>query len=138
MDHKEIAIRLDEADIRIESMIYLAGERLHSRGTEALQRFVEDVDADKIEEIFNGKLVFDDEHVEPEDFLDAISDEGTLGFLVCFASPVRHYTKSKTSWTSAWNHYRTGWVYGETLEEAIERGEAWAEQMVRLDEAKAA
>jgi len=70
------------------------------------------------------------EAYESEDyseFLGWLLDNDRFGFLLKFATPVmKHYDSGGASFS--WGHYRTKWVYGDTLEAALDSGFCWVDE----------
>lgn len=138
MDHKAIAQRFAEADLRIEQILYLAGENPLA-ASDAFERFVEDHSGKEIRNIFGrerlGDWVEDEDEIEPEELLEALHDTGLIGFLVQFGRAVRKYS-SPASYFSSWGTVQLNWIYAETLEAAIRRAHAWNDRMAKRDREK--
>ncbi len=59
-------------------------------------------------------------------FLRWAADSQLLGYALCFARPVITWRADGHIKNACWSHYATVWLYGETLDEAVARGMAWA------------
>lgn len=124
--------RFAQEQCRIEKTIYLAGM---SGDGECFEDFTDAMcdDIRSRERIF-GKTAKEIASIigdnDPQAFLDLLFEQDKLGFLVQFATPVMQDGKSHS-----WGCYTTAWVYGETIEEAIENGFKWVAEQ-RQSEAK--
>lgn len=116
---KEIMARFEENVARIEKMVWLASGAAHA--IELLEDFLEDENS--VKECFPDIYDHLIEAVDSRDYGEAellIKEAGKLGFLLEFATPVMSRIPG---WS--WNRYHSSWVYGDTLEEALEKGFAW-------------
>lgn len=62
-----------------------------------------------------------------ESFITWMYNQGMFGFLVSVETPNFKYT-SKTHSTYSWGFYQARWFYGETFEQAAEKGLAWVKE----------
>lgn len=123
--------RLDDATVRFEQMICLAGALASIDSyPDALSDLFDEEDDETLIGIF-GKL--------PKYLLNAREEGGAeffgecftewavktnhLGFLIQFATPVMKHHGSGSSYS--WGFYSTKWVYGNTFDEAVDAGFAW-------------
>lgn len=130
--------RFENNECRIEKILYLAGMVCDCGTSSAIDDFVDAMcdDVKSMERIF-GKTtdaldsILDDNDTQA--FADWLFEQGKLGVIVQFATPVMEIGKSHT-----WGYYTTSWLYGETLEEAIENGFKWVESQRENESKKAA
>lgn len=66
------------------------------------------------------------------EFLGWLLDNDRFGFLLKFATPVRDSNGNSFSWGC----YTMKWVYGDTLDEALEKGFAWVAGQREKEKAK--
>lgn len=141
MSNREWAEKLHDEKMRVGSTIWLAGTL--ADGTEDVAPF-EDFWLDLRD---GGELlqVFPDappELVELADGGDSASDElpiwllesRKLGFLLRFETPVIEKPKNGCR-TFSWGMYTAQWAYGDTLDDACEKGLKWVAS-VRAEEEK--
>lgn len=126
--NKELAGRFFEETASIDQIILLAAQ-VERFGDDALEFFQEN---DKTIQRCLGKLPGyvveslenDSEWMQKEVLQEWLSIIGKQGYLVQFSTPVmKNVTTISSSYS--WGHYATYWVYGETIEDAIEKGFAW-------------
>lgn len=131
----EASAKLNDVNMRIEQMAWLAGEAFDTKGTEVLRDFLDFGGDEHLQKTFGGLIPdYYFEHCnDDESFNELIFDQKLFGFLVQFATPVRTYGSDKKSHRFSWGHYYTEWVYAETLDGAIEAGLQWAEKMAEHD-----
>jgi hypothetical protein len=126
---RNLQTKLADATLRMDKVIVLAGALTDPEcPCNELREFIEDEDEETLRQLFPKAPndLFEESCSETSwQFCEWLSDSGTLGFLVQFATPVMRRT-SKTSRSFSWGHYYTEWVYAETLEVAAEKGLAWA------------
>lgn len=128
--NKQLYEQLEQANARIESLIHLGG--MVTDG-DSLPDVIDDLlqeDDDTLEEAFPGmpewvKDALDDRHERGPAFAEWIHEEGRLGFVVQFATPVMRNVDEDGCGTFSWGHYYTHWTYGETLEEATTQALSW-------------
>lgn len=128
---KQLFDRLEEATARIEQIVLLAGAINDGDAiSAALESFLE-------EEVKQYRLCFpdlpdyleraldgDDEDDIKECFVEFAHSTGKYGYLVQFATPLmKHMGEGMSSYS--WGRWCTRWVYGETMDEAVESGLAW-------------
>lgn len=76
------------------------------------------------------------ESVDYSEFLGWLLDHDRFGFLLKFATPVmKHYPNGGGAFS--WGHYRTKWVYGDTLDAALDAGFCWVEECREKEKAEA-
>lgn len=120
-----------ELDLRLERIIDLASLLgTDSMGDDRWSDQMEDLEADlECNKAFHGRAA----DLLPvlrcsEDawaVAEALIDKRCFGILVQVATPVRTYL-TRGSFSCSWGHYTTGWVYGETFEQAWEEAMDWA------------
>jgi len=142
---KDIFNKLDEATVRMEQIILIAGmindgeclpdplrNFLEEEGKKTLQRCFPDAPASLLEDADDG-----DYEVFREHFAEWMYESKKLGFLIQFARPVMRYSDNAKSSTYSWGYYATHWVYGDTLEAAVTEGLEWAAKREAKEKAEA-
>jgi len=71
------------------------------------------------------------------EFLGWLLDNDRFGFLLKFATPVMKPSASGNGASYSWGHYRMKWVYGDTLDAALDSGFAWVEECRNMEKAEA-
>lgn len=128
---KQLFERLEEATARIEQIVLLAGAINDGDAiSEGLEEFLgEDIDQFKLcFDVLSMDLVDalygDDDEAVKDAFCEFVHSTGKYGFLVKFSTPLmKHMGEGRTSYS--WGCWCTRWVYGETMDEAVESGLAW-------------
>ena len=135
--------KLNDASIRIGQIILLAG--MINDGydvADPLRELLEEED-DKIlincfPDMPSAILEYrDDEEMFKEEFASWALRANKLGFLIQFDRPVMRYSADGEHASYSWGHYSQGWVYGDTLEEAVDKGLEWAAKREATEKAKA-
>lgn len=72
-----------------------------------------------------------------EELAAAFAQNDRVGFLFCAAVPVTS-DHSHGGYRFSWGHYRTAWLYAETIEAVRSKLIAWAEASIKRDADKAA
>ncbi len=127
--HKKLYEQLEQANARIESLIHLGG--MVASG-DSLPDVIDDLlqeDSETLENCFPDmpewvRHELDDSNSRAAAFSEWIHQEGKLGFLVQFATPVMRKLDEHCA-VCSWGRYYTHWTYGETLEEATTQALAW-------------
>jgi hypothetical protein len=140
---KKLYERLDDATMRMENVVLLAGmlndgmamadplrELLDSEDDETLQQCFPDMPAALLAER-------DDEALFRESFCEWAYRTNKWGFAVQFARPVMEWNAKCDSASFSWGYYKTAWLYGDTLEQAVKRGIQWARGREAAEQAKA-
>jgi hypothetical protein len=124
--------RMQDACARVESMVLIAAALSDAaRVPEALEDFL-DEEIDDVERTFGRSLppslrkCLGNAGQRGDAFQEWAVDNDMLGFLVKVATPVMEWDATGASFS--WGYYTTRWVYGETMETAIEAGLSWVEQ----------
>lgn len=129
---KQVAYRFFNNTARIESMFLLAGVLPESSLPEGISEFLFESSQEELEKVF-GKINFDlysaIEQGDSEAIVQWLIDNEKYGFLIQMASPVKTATKVRGCRSFSWGHYRTGWVYGADLDEALDNGFKWVDDM---------
>lgn len=134
-NHSQVFEKLYDETTRVEKVIYLAGAMASGDSfSDDLREFFEEEDEDAIESCF-GPIPDGVELDEPEFVYEWLVDAQKFGFLVQVATPVMKPLGDGCTQFS-WGHYRTEWVYGETLDSAIRLGLAWVAEMRELENTK--
>lgn len=131
--------KLYDATVRIERIIYLAGAMAATDAfSDDLNDFLDEED-DVITKCLGGIPEWVDltaRNSERADWVwEWLRGAGKFGFLVRFATPVMKPV-SKGARSYSWGYYNTEWVYAESVDEAVEKGLAWAEVMRADEDAK--
>ncbi len=135
---REVFERFCEETARIERMFILAGA-LADGLPDDVAEFLRDEDWQTLEGCFGEipQRVKDDVEAHDDEALPQwLQEAGKLGFVVQMATPVMTPRGNGASYS--WGHYTTKWVYGETLETALDAGFAWVESQRSKEKAKAA
>lgn len=126
---KKLLKRFDEETARIEKMILVAGAIYDDWSLqEELREFFEEEDFETIEGAFGQLPVFVRDDIEQENFealIEWLIGQSKLGFLIRFATPVKEPLASGCGSRYSWGYLRTHWVYGDTLDQALENGFVW-------------
>jgi len=115
----EIFIRLQNAGIRTEKTIFLAGALAQEVIPDDLESFFEEEERTIVNCL--GEIP---EEVDLDDSFDLsewLSSDGKLGFLMQFAKQIKDEDDYGT-----WGYYSTKWFYGDTLEEVVNKGIEWS------------
>lgn len=142
--HK-LSEQLSDATLRIDAVLLLAGMLNNgSAVAEPLRELLADdlLDEADMERCFPGippalLAEMDDEREFRECFCEWASDAGKLGFVVKFARPAMTWNLDFDAASYSWGRYNTVWLYGDTLDEAVARGLAWAADREAAEKAKA-
>jgi hypothetical protein len=125
--NKEIAQQLEDVTARIEALIHIGGMLTDSeRIPDSIREMLSELDGEQIDELFPGIpdwAIENSDDGDYSDFTDWVYEQGRLGFLVQFATPIMRGDESCR--TYSWGCYGTRWVYAETLSEAVELGLKW-------------
>lgn len=125
--------QLEQATARIEQLLHIGGMVAGSDSMPDPLRDLLDEDDETLTMVFPGlpdwvKEAMSDRDEGPDAFHQWVHDSGALGFVVQFATPLMRDLDSPGCGTFSWGSYYTHWVYGDTLEQAIERGLAWVDE----------
>ena len=135
MSHIELAEGFRGSTLRIEQLIFIAaldGVETHDTFRlfcESMDNCVEAPDHLIKDLPFLSKWFGDDDRDEDlfEDEMEALFEQFVearkLGFLAQVAHPIMHGS------AFTWGHYGTQWFYGESMEEILAKGVAWAKEM---------
>lgn len=139
---KAIFEKLYDATLRMDRVIFLAGAM---GGGDVLPDDLDsflDEDFEGIRECL-GPLpdwlegeINAGRHCRAEAFSEWTADEVMFGFIVQFATPVMTPI-GKESHSYSWGYYNTKWLYGNTIDEAVEKGLAWAAERRKAELVKA-
>lgn len=144
MDHIKWGERFMDETVRLDEVIYLAGSlsEIDALADVFVEKFVEYLDPDEVREVFPDmpeytyRSLGEAERGYVEEFAEWLVMARKWGFLVHFETPVMTPDANGCS-TFSWGRYTTRWFYGETLEEAFEKGFAWVAER-RAEERKKA
>lgn len=135
MSHEKISRKMYDENLRIEKIVYLAGQLGESIAEDA-KDLLEDSSVEDLNDIFGTLPQYMIEAIEDghdEEIASWLIDEGKLGYVVQFASPIRERFGGSKFFSMSWGYYRTKWIYGETIEETIRTGMNWAKSMSDKD-----
>ena len=137
---KTIYDRLNDATLRMESMVLLAGMLGDGDSLpDVLSELLED-DPDTLAKCFPDMPKALASCEESDDFKESFMDwayrSNKYGFVIQFARPVMDWSADGKSAGFSWGYYNTAWLYGDTLEEAVERGLQWAREREAAEKAK--
>lgn len=127
---KSIFEKLDSEEARVEQVIWLAAMLgpVAARVAEPLDEFLSE-DIERVQELFPDMPAAVAEELEwslgqeaDDVFREWAIEAGRLGFLLQIATPVMTWDSGCRSSTFSWGRYRTAWVYGDTLDEALAKG----------------
>lgn len=130
MTNKEIAKNLWDATARIEQVIFLAGAV--AQGDAIPDPLLELFDEfDEISRCFPDVPDFAESEGDARAAAESIADwflmRNRLGFLVQVATPVMR--KDGKHYAYSWGRYRTCWVYGDSMDEAVKAALAWVDDV---------
>lgn len=100
-----------------------------------------------------SEIILDDYHFETVEALGITEEERYLldsrddleellyakkldGFLACFAKPVAKPFGDNGGYSSSWGHYRTQWLYADSIPELAQKAIKWAAEVFEKDMAK--
>jgi len=136
--------QLNDATLRMDAVLLLAGMLNDGNAVaEPLSELLaDDLDESDMQRCFPGiptalLAEMEDEREFCECFCEWASDAGKLGFVVKFARPVMTWNMDADASHYSWGRYNTAWLYGDTLDEAVARGLAWAADREAVEKAKA-
>ena len=134
---RDIIEKLDEANARIERIIFIAGAMASGYAlSDDLNEFLDDEDEVTIEICLGAIPDYVDldgrRSGRGDGIFEWLTAAGKLGFLVKFATPVME-PSGKESCSFSWGYYHIGWIYADTIEQAISGGLCWVEQQHRAD-----
>lgn len=141
--NRELCTAFFDNSVRCGAVIFIAAEPCDAI-SETLRGFLDDVHGDRIDALL-GPLPdwmkeqlaeVDGWQVWEDDLSQHLFRTGRLGVLMRAESPVYQYT-SPSSANFSWGHYRTEWVYGDTIIDAARAALAWADAQAEKDKAKA-
>lgn len=138
---KAIYDRLYNANARMGKVIFLAGAISGDVLSDELDDFLTD-DLDAVVAAFGeiprrveNALDGIDREDRAAEFSDWLIGKGMLGFLVHFETPVMTYHKDDAR-SYSWGYYSVKWVYGDSIDEAINKGMEWVDEMRRKEKSK--
>lgn len=125
--------RFDNDTARIDNFILLASVLAQGDSVpEVMENFLQDADEKRLSELFGPVPEYLKEDIEAgndEAIMEWLYESGRFGFLIEFATPVMTPSGSGTGARYSWGHYRMQWVYGDTLDAALDAGFAWVAGM---------
>lgn len=136
--------QLDDATLRIDAVLLLAGMLNNGDAVaEPLSELLaDDLDKSDMQRCFPGIPptlldAMDDEREFLDSFCAWAIDASKLGFVVKFARPVMTWSLDVDAASYSWGLYNTAWLYGDSLDEVVARGLAWAAEREAAEKAKA-
>jgi hypothetical protein len=140
----KIQERLYEATLRMETIILLAGMVNDGDAiADPLRELLEEEDDDQLQRCFPdmpASLIVqrDDEDAFREAFNWWLTDADKAGFVIRFGRPVMRWNATGDGATYSWGNYYTRWLYGDTVEQALQLAEQWAAELDVAGKAEAA
>lgn len=143
----EVIEKLYHAKARIDKIIHIGASLADDENSpsDSLQDFIaDDLVFDLSGEIFPVKTPYDlGETVEDGGIVEWLIEKRFLGFLISIETPTIdpenvHFGRSGVSYRGSWGSYQKQWFYGDTFEQAVDRGVAWAKsyQQERVEHAR--
>lgn len=139
---KKMYEQLEEAMLRMDAVVVLAGMLNDGDAmADPLRELLEEEDDSTLQDCFPDMPASlladrDDEALFRDSFSWWATQEGKRGFAVKFARPVMTFRSVGGSASFSWGHYHTAWLYGDTLNEAVQRGLQWANELEATDQAR--
>ncbi|MFA5548629.1 MAG: hypothetical protein WDA10_08840 [Porticoccaceae bacterium] len=129
LDHKALSRRCYDEALRTEVLLHL-GTMCQDAAfpSVAEEAFIDDWDG------ICAALGLDPDACDPEepaDIATLLHEEGKLGFLVQFATPVPRFRPCGDIDHHGWGMYSLTWIYAETLGEAFDKAFAWRRQYIQ-------
>ena len=140
MTPTEIHEALFENTIRFETVIYLAGALSQADSLpDDLRELLDEEDDATVAHAFHGfpLSLRDEGDCYLEFAAEWLIDNQRLGLLVKVATPVMKFDKKTESSMFSWGHYRTYWVYAETMDEVVSKAISWANERRAAEKVKA-
>ncbi len=139
---KVLADRFYEETARVEEMVFIAGAMGDDVFPSDLEDFFVEEGDESLAAIFGVELP---EHVkdeleanmETDSLREWLLDQRLLGFLVKFSTPVMEPDADLTARRYSWGWTRSAWVYGDTMESALDKGFAWVAEQRKKEDAAA-
>jgi len=133
--------RLEDAELRMEVVLLLAG-MLNGGAelSEPLLKLLDEEDDDALIRCFPSipkELLaarHEDTEIWHEEFFRWAVSTNLLGYVVQFATPVMKHRGLGSMFT--WGHFYTRWVYGDTMNDVVKLGLAWAEERRSAERAR--
>ena len=131
----EVIEKLYHAKARIDKIIHIGASLAddeNSPSDSLLDFIANDLVFDLSGEIFPVKTPYElGERVQDGDIIEWFIEKRFLGFLISIETPTIepqdvHFGKSSVSYRGSWGSYQKQWFYGDTFEQAVDRGVAWA------------
>jgi hypothetical protein len=137
---KALYDRLNDATVRMDQVLLLAGMLCDGDAVaDPLRELLED-DPDTLKRCFPDMPAEFAEVSDTDEFKETFLEWAYLGnkwgFVVQFARPVMDWSADGNSAGFSWGYYNTAWFYGDTLDEAVERGLQWAVEREAAEKAK--
>lgn len=138
MTHQE---RLEEANTRIEKLIWLPGAMISGSVVEDLRDAIVDdlYDGDNKQVLSKLPKLAPLLSTEEEPDEDWISEAlyGANGYFAQLARPVpSSFSGDKDSHSFSWGHYATRWVYADNMDELTKLAEAFSEEILDREYAR--
>ncbi|MBK1613358.1 hypothetical protein CKO44_07725 [Rubrivivax gelatinosus] len=142
---KSIFEKLNSVEARVEQVIWLAAMLgpIDARVAEPLDKLLSE-DIEQVQAVFPDLPPAVAEELEwslgqeaDDAFREWAVEAGRLGFLIQIATPVLTWLDDGHPESFSWSCYRTGWVYGDTLDEALAKGLEFVASRRAAEQAKA-
>lgn len=135
---KKLLQRFFDETARIEEMALLAGVLADDPLPDTVRDFLEDEEVETLEECFGPMPEHVKKSVEAgdiESIVEWLTYSEKFGFLIHMATPIMTPT-GENSASYSWGYYTTKWVYGDTLDAALEAGFAFVTNQREKEKAK--
>jgi len=126
--YSEIVEKCFENLIRVDSVIFLPGVFNCDSLPSGVEDFFESIDEKDFKQIFGQCPKWIKESLESEDYsgiLEWLNDNQFYGFVIQVSTPVMQGDGDSTYFT--WGRCYSAWVYGNTIEDAMEAAFTWQE-----------
>lgn len=132
--NRQLHEQLADAIARIEKLIHIGGMAVDGDSMPDAIDDLLDEDVQTLLKVFPGmpdwvQDELDDRRGRGSAFAEWVHQEGKLGFLVNFATPVMRNVHQRGCGSYSWGSYYTNWIYGETMDEAMQLGLAWVQNL---------
>lgn len=132
MDIQEIKSQFEEHDMRCEEMHPLFMTPLTAMCGRLSEIILEDDHYDTCEAL--GFVEEERYLLDSRDDLEELLYAKKLdGFLACFAKPVVKPFGDNGGYSSSWGHYRTQWIYADSISELSQMAITWAKEVFEKD-----
>lgn len=135
MDIAEIKEQFEEHDMRCEEMhpLFMTPlTALHGRLTEIILEYPHYETCEALGFVEEERYLLDSR----DDLEELLYAKKLDGFLACFAKPVAKPFGDNGGYSSSWGHYRTQWLYADSISELSQKAITWAAKVFAEDMAE--